>query len=273
MSGEWRDQFHTGDAVSVMSGFPAESVDLAVFSPPYDNVRTYTGQYSFDYPQVGRELFRLLSPGGVVCVVIQDGTADFAKSGTTARMQVAWMDLGWKLFECVIWRRHGAPGNHWASRFRVDHEYVCVFFKGEKPRCFDKSRLRIRSLSGGRMMHGTRRKSSGGTERIIPKPSPDEKCPGTVWEITSQYHGDRLKAQHPATFPERLAADLITCFSKPGDTVIDPYSGSGTTCIEANRLNRRWAGIDIAEEYTRLAERRMWAATRQQALDFAEMTG
>jgi site-specific DNA-methyltransferase (adenine-specific) len=271
MGSEWLGHFHRGDCVEVMRGLPAESVDLTVTSPPYDNVRTYTGEYSFDYPAVGRELLRVTKDGGVACVVIQDGTQDFAKSLTTARMQVAWVDAGWRLFECVIWRRFGVPGNHWAGRFRVDHEYVCVFFKGAKPARFDKSALQVRSISAGRMMHGNRRRPDGTAESMKRNLVADLKCPGTVWDISSQFRGDTLKAEHPAVFPERLAADLIQCFSRPGDIILDPYSGSGTTCLEAERLGRRWAGIDIGAEYVALSERRLERQRMQPALalDFA----
>lgn len=267
MGSEWLSRFHHGDCVEVMAGFPAESVDLTVTSPPYDNVRTYTGEYSFDYPAVGRELLRVTKPGGVACVVIQDGTQDFAKSLTTARLQVAWVDAGWKLFECVIWRRFGVPGSHWAGRFRVDHEYVCIFFKGARPARFDKSSLQVRSLSAGRMMHGNRRLPDGTATPMKRSIVAEWKCPGTVWDISSQFRGDTLKAEHPATFPGKLAADLIQCFSKPGDIVLDPYSGSGTTCLESEKLQRQWVGIDIGAEYVALSGKRLARQRQQPMLD------
>jgi DNA modification methylase len=95
------------------------------------------------------------------------------------------------------------------------------------------------------------------------------KCPGSVWEIACQYRGDSLKAQHDGTFPGEIPARLIQCFSRPGDLILDPYSGSGTTCLEADRLGREWCGFDIAEEYTALAERRLAARRQQPALEFA----
>jgi DNA modification methylase len=103
-------------------------VALTVTSPPYDHLRTYKGNASFDYPAVGRELLRVTVPGGVACVVIQDGTRDYCKTGTSFRMVVNWMDAGWGLWETLIWRKE-SPHNH-TTRFRLDHEYIFCFVNG-----------------------------------------------------------------------------------------------------------------------------------------------
>ncbi len=268
MNYAWANRFHTGDCAEVLRDLPEASVDLSVFSPPYDDLRTYSGQYSFDYERVGRELLRVTKEGGVVCVVIQDGTKDFAKSGTTARMQVAWMDMGWRLFECVIWERHGVPGGWWAKRFRVDHEFICIFHRGERPKSFDKTTLMVKPKQPGQAIR-THSRRPDGSMRIDGywNEVGEKKCRGTIWPFDNPGDSD-----HPATFPERLAADLIQGFSRPGDLILDPYSGSGTTCIEANRLGREWIGIDISAEYVALSERRMWQATRQGSLPLEGVT-
>jgi site-specific DNA-methyltransferase (adenine-specific) len=84
------------------------------------------------------------------------------------------------------------------------------------------------------------------------------KCRGTVWPYsTSNGEGNRLKLRHPATFPDRLAADLILCFSEPGDLVLDPMCGSGTACVMAKANQRRFVGIDISDDYCRIARERV----------------
>jgi site-specific DNA-methyltransferase (adenine-specific) len=198
-------------------------------------------------------------------VVIQDGTENYCKTLTSFRMAVDWADAGWGLWETLIWAK-SALFVH-PSRFRLDHEYVFCFVKGGRPAHFNKSFLKVPTRHPGRTYRGTTyRLPNGEQRRKGERKGADLKCRGTIWEVPTS-RGKSLPIPHPATFPSRLAADLILCFSKPGDLILDPYSGSGTTCIEAQRLGRRWLGIDISAEYTALAERRMHLATRQQVLD------
>ena len=68
---------------------------------------------------------------------------------------------------------------------------------------------------------------------------------------------DRIAFQHPAVFPERLAEDHILSWSNPGDVVLDPMCGSGTTCKMAKVHGRRYVGIDISEEYVGIARERV----------------
>lgn len=250
---------HHGDCVRVLGTWPDEVVDLTVFSPPYDSIRDYKNNWSLDYQTLGAELLRVSVEGAVCAVVIGDGTKNFAKSLTTFRWAVDWCDrVGWKLFECCIYGRHGNPGAWWSKRFRVDHEYVLIFFKGKRPRVFNKEPLMVATKHAGKVFTGTDRLTSGGFKRIAPTPVGERKCRGTIWNYaTSNTEGNKLKLKHPATFPDRLAEDLVACFSKAGDLVLDPMSGSGTTCVAAARAARRYAGVEISAEYARIAEQRI----------------
>jgi tRNA G10 N-methylase Trm11 len=69
--------------------------------------------------------------------------------------------------------------------------------------------------------------------------------------------GNRLKLKHPATYPNKLAEDLIRCFSVPEDVILDPFLGSGTTAVMASRYGRQFVGIDISEEYAEIARERL----------------
>jgi site-specific DNA-methyltransferase (adenine-specific) len=243
------------------------SVDLTVFSPPYDGIRDYKKNWSFNYPTLGRELLRVTKDGGVCAVVIGDGTKDFAKSLTTFRLAVNWVDVvGWRLFETCIYQRDGNPGAWWTQRFRVDHEYILIFFKGERPATFDKQPLMIPSKHAGKIYSGTDRLTNGDFKRIEPKAVNPLKCRGTVWPYaTSNTEGNKLKLKHPATFPDKLAEDLIVCFSKPNDLVLDPMCGSGTTCAMALKNERRYFGIDVSEEYCLIAQERLRAVQQERA--------
>jgi DNA modification methylase len=258
-SGLLRNAILHADALEVLPSVPRGSVDLTVFSPPYDGIRDYGKDWSFDYKSLGSALYEATTEGGVCAVVLGDGTRDFAKSLTTFRWAVDWVDrIGWRLFECCIYRRHGNPGAWWTQRFRVDHEYILIFFRGARPRHFDKSSLMVPSKHAGKVYSGTDRLTNGGFKKIEPKSVNEVKCRGTLWDYsTSNTEGNRTKLAHPATFPDKLAEDLILCFSGPGDFVLDPMCGSGTTCVMAAKHRRDYLGIEINPEYHAIASKRM----------------
>ncbi len=253
------NQIIRADCLEELSTFPDNSIDLTVFSPPYDGIRDYKKNWSFDFVALGTHLYRVTKDGGVAAVVIGDGTKNFAKSLTSFRLAVSWVDsIGWKLFETVIYKRDGNPGAWWSQRFRVDHEYILIFFKGARPKSFHKEHLMIPSKHAGKTYSGTDRLTNGGFKTIEKKTVNPLKCRGTVWQYsTSNTEGNRLKLQHPATYPDKLASDLILCFSEPNEIVLDPMCGSGTTCVTATQNQRQYIGIEIGEEYCKIARQRM----------------
>lgn len=248
-----------GDCLTLLPNLQAESIDLTMFSPPYDGIRDYNGDWTFDYVALGRELFRVTKPGGMAVVVIGDSARNFAKSLTSFRLAVNWCDqAGWRLFETCIYQRPGNPGAWWSKRFRVDHEYIHIFLKGDRPRVFHKEPIMIPSKHAGKVYTGTDRLTSGEFKKIKPKAVNPMKCRGTVWSYaTSNSEGNRLKLKHPATYPDKLAQDVIECFTDPGDTVLDPMSGSGTTCVSAALTGRDYIGMEISPEYAAIILERL----------------
>lgn len=248
-----------GDCLDILARMKPEVVDLTVFSPPYDEIRDYQKGWKFDFAVLGRKLFHVTKSGGLCAVVMGDGTKDFAKSLTTFRLAVDWCDnAGWRLFECCIYHRDGNPGAWWKQRFRVDHEYILLFLKGKKPKTFHKEPLMVPSKHAGKIYSGTDRLTNGGFKQIEPKEVNQLKCRGTVWRYsTSNTEGNRTKLLHPATFPDRLAEDIILCFSDPGDLVLDPMTGSGTVCVMAAKNSRRFVGVEISEDYCAIARQRL----------------
>lgn len=253
-----------GDAVEVMRKFPDNSIDLVVTSPPYDSIRDYKG-FAFDLHTTGKEIFRVLKDGGIAVMVIQDQTKNFGKSLTSFRTILDWCDtIGFKLFETTIYKKYGAEGAWWTKRFRVDHEYMPIFLKGERPQYFNKEPLKIPSKHGGKTLTGGGTRLTNGvriaTRAIKINPL---KCRGTIWEYLTAGDGSRLKHQHPATFPNKLPYDFIQCFCPKNGIVLDPFVGSGTTTVAAKNLGRKYIGIDIAKEYCKIAEQRMAEETIQ----------
>lgn len=246
------------DAIEGTENLPDNSVHLTVTSPPYDAIRDYNGIGNLDLNELGKSLLKKTVDGGVCVIVIQDGTKNFKKSGTTARTICNWIDAGWNLWEVCIYDRPGRPGAWWSQRFRVDHEYILIFFKGEKPRYFSKEHMKIPTLNPGVKFHGTQRTTDGSLIQIAPKVVADTKCPGTILKYSaSTTERNKTKNLHPAPFPDKLAKDMILAFSKENDTVYDPFVGSGTTAIMAANNNRHFIGGDISEEYLAIAMERI----------------
>lgn len=246
------------DCVEGMKKIPSKSVDLIVTSPPYDEVRKYNG-FSYNLHQTGEQIFRILKDGGIAAMVIQDQTKKFGKSLTSFRTIVDWCDnIGFKLFETVIYKKHGAEGAWWTKRFRVDHEYIPVFLKGERPQYFNKEHLKIPSKHGGKTMTGCATRLTNGdtllSKKVLINP---KKCRGTIWDYTTCGDGTRLKHEHPATFPDKIPYDFIKCFCPEGGIVVDPFVGSGTTALAALELKRNFIGFDISREYCELAKKRL----------------
>lgn len=252
------NQILCGDCVNVLKNFPSNSVDLIVTSPPYDNVRKYNG-FTYDLHATGKELFRVLKDGGIVAMAIQDQTKDFGKSLTSFRTIVDWVDnIGFKLFETVIYRKYGTEGAWWKYRFRVDHEYMPIFLKGVRPAYFNKEPLKIPSKHGGKVMTGSgNRRTDGSTTKTITRPINTMKCRGTVWDYLNAGDKNPLKRKHPAVFPDKIPLDFIQCFCSPKGIVLDPFVGSGSTVVAAKQLGRKYIGIDISKEYCDLTEERL----------------
>lgn len=247
------------DCVEGMKKLPNNCVDLVVTSPPYDELRDYDGEIQFDLHETGKEIYRILKDGGIAVLVIQDQTKNWGKTLTSFKTIIDWCDnIGFKLFECVIYRKHGVPGAWWKKRFRVDHEYMPIFLKGEKPRYFNKKPVKIPSKHGGKVMTGSgNRKTNGETTPTVTRRINNKKCPGTVWDYLMAGDKNPLKNEHPAVFPDDIPKDFIRVFSPPGGIILDPFSGSGSTLVMAKKNNRYFLGFDIIKKYCELAKKRL----------------
>jgi site-specific DNA-methyltransferase (adenine-specific) len=165
-----------------MKKLPDNCIDMVVTSPPYDAVRKYNG-FTYDLHAAGEQIHRVLKDGAVAVMVIQDQTKNFGKSLTSFKTIIDWCDnIGFKLFETIIYRKNGTEGAWWKNRFRIDHEYIPIFLKGEKPIYFDKEHLKIPSKHGGKIMSGfASRKTDGTTQESVRKAINALKCRGTIW--------------------------------------------------------------------------------------------
>ena len=261
----------TGDCLPLLARLPSGSVDLTVTSPPYDDLRRYDTPTPLDLPELGEALFRVTKDGGVCIVVMGDASRHFAKSLSSFRLALSWCDrAGWRLFETCLYHRHGVPGPWWRTRLRVDHEFILIFFKGKRPKTFRKERLLIPTKHAGEEVARRPFPRRGIAWGLPPPTIAPLQCRGTVWPYSaSSSERNGVKLGHPATMPDKLAADLIRGFSEPGDLVLDPLMGSGTSVVMAAKLGRRFLGMDASARYVGVARQRMAKEAKREPQDAA----
>lgn len=245
------NQVIQGDCAEVLANFPDDCIDLTVTSPPYDNLRTYKG-YTFDFQAIARQLYRVTKPGGVVVWVVGDASNGEGETGSSFQQVLAFMELGFILHDTMIYMKSGPsyPSN---DKYYQVFEYMFVLCKG-KLKTFNPIKDRENRWFGEKWSKvRTRRKVNGDLKTTVWTADEGEKF-GTrfnIWQyaVGAGNQGDKIMHLHPATFPESLARDHILSWSNPGDLVLDPMAGSGTTLKMAQMLERNYIGIEISGEY------------------------
>ncbi len=239
-----------GDCVEVMHHMEAESVDLVLTSPPYDNLRTYNG-YSFDFEAIARELARVLKQGGVIVWIVNDATINGSETGTSFRQALFFKEIGLNLHDTMIWHKPNAMPNVDKTRYCQSFEYMFVLTKG-KPK---GGKLRkIPTKNAGKVITRTTLQTQNCNKSRRTNRTNDTRIDFNLYVLNV---GGRKEAQHPAIFPEQLARDHIVSWSNEGDTVLDPFLGSGTTLVACAELRRNGIGIEISEEYAEIARERL----------------
>jgi DNA modification methylase len=250
---------YRGDSSQVLKTLPSESIDMTLTSPPYDNLRSYKG-YSFDFEAIAQELYRLTKPGGVVVWVVGDETEDFCESLTSFKQAIYFVESShFNLLDTMIYvKKCYAPAYPNMKRYAQNFEYMFVLSKGA-PKTFNPIQVEKEAFVPTRKYSSFRQRDGSIKEKEIETTNP-LKAERNVWVYEVGYgHSttDEIAFRHPATFPEQLALDHIQSWSNPGDLVLDPFVGSGTTLKAARLLGRRAIGIDISQEYCELAARRL----------------
>lgn len=255
----------TGDCRELLRTIPPNSIDLVVTSPPYDDLRNYkgaVGAWGWDtFSEVATELYRVLTPGGVIVWVVGDATVSGSETGSSFKQALYFMGLGLRLHDTMIYLKDNPAPVGGSTRYYQAFEYMFVLSKGS-PRVFnaltrprknkynDKRTVRYRAV--------TRDKDGEFTKKVVPIKTVVKR--ENVWSYVvggGNSTSDKIAFRHPAIFPEKLAEDHILTWSDPGDMVLDPFAGSGTTGKVALHNGRSFVGIEVVEEYADIARERM----------------
>ena len=251
-----------------MNAMDAESVDLCVTSPPYDDLRTYNDSSKWDFnvfKDVAQALTRVLKPGGVIMWNVGDATINGGESGSSFRQALYFMEeCGLRLHDTMIYEKSGiafAAGPH-SVRYSQAFEYCFILSKG-KPKTVNIIMDKKNKWAGISSWGNAKARKKTGELEDAGKKSKETREFGArtnIWRvINSGGFGQSSKEayKHPATMPEALARDHIISWSNPGDLVLDPFMGSGTTAAMAIDQKRNFIGFEIDEEYYNLCQSRL----------------
>ena len=258
-----------GDCLELMKQLPSGCIDLTVTSPPYDNLRTYNGnidQWCFEkFQKIAKELYRVTADGGVVVWIVADATIKGSETGTSFRQALWFKDCGFNLHDTMIWAKTGTAFPEF-NRYYHTFEYMFVFSKG-KPKAVNLIADR-KNISGNRNINGTERQKDGTTipmstnRKNIERKVKEFGVRFNVWNM-SGVKSNKERTGHPAQFPEAMVHDHIISWSNPGDVVLDPFMGSGTTGKVAIEMGRGFYGFELDPEYFSIASDRIDAAAKE----------
>ena len=252
---KWEGKVLAEEASGVLARMPQGIVDLAVTSPPYDDMRKYEG-YRFDARAVGEGLLRAVRPGGTVCWVTGDKVFRGNRSLTAFRQAIAFQEMGWKVWDVIIFVKKNYPFCR-KNAYISAHEYIFVLRKKGGRETFNP--ITVPTKNPGQAVMRAYDKGADGVNKYAANVIRERRPRTNVWEYgvgSGQSAAEAAAFAHPAVFPEALAGDCILSWSDPGDLVLDPMCGSGTTLKMAAAYGRRWLGVDVSPRYAELALRR-----------------
>ncbi len=265
---EYLDKIIHGDCEDVLKELPDDSIDLIFTSPPYadQRQRTYGGIKPDDYvdwfmPKTD-QLFRALKPSGTFVLNIKERAVNGERHTYVIELILEMRKRGWLWTEEFMWHKKNSYPGKWPNRFRDNWERLLQFNKHRKFNMYQEAVMvpvgdwangRLANLSETDKIRDESRVGSGFGKNISNWVGRDMVYPNNVIHMATESSNKK----HSAVFPLPLPIWFIRLFTQAGDTVLDPFVGSGTTAVAALSLGRRYVGIDTNEEYVRLSEERL----------------
>ncbi|MDX9924901.1 MAG: site-specific DNA-methyltransferase [Ignavibacteriaceae bacterium] len=254
-----------GDSKELLKEIESNSVDLIFTSPPYADSRknTYGGIHPDKYVEwflpFSKELLRVLKVDGTFILNIKEKVVDGEKHTYVLDLIKELRKQGWLWTEEFIWHKKNSFPGKWPNRFRDSWERLLQFNKSKKFNMYqeevmipvgDWAKTRLKNLSETDKRRDNAKNGSGFGKNISNWISRDLVYPTNVLHLATECNNKN----HSAAFPDELPEWFIKLFTKEGDVVLDPFMGSGTTIIVAQRMFRVGIGIEIIDEYYKLAE-------------------
>ena len=249
-----------GDCKEILKELPENTIDLIVTSPPYADQRksTYGGIPPKNYVEwflpISKELLRVLKPSGSFILNIKERVVSGERSTYVMELILEMRKQGWLWTEEYIWHKKNCYPGKWPNRFRDAWERLLHFNKSRDFNMYQEkvmipvgewAKTRLKNLSKTDKTRDESKVGSGFGKNISNWLYRDKAYPTNVLHLATECNNKN----HSAAFPEALPEWFIKLFTQPGDTVLDPFMGSGTTNFVAQRMNRNSIGIEIKKEY------------------------
>jgi site-specific DNA-methyltransferase (adenine-specific) len=271
------DKIFHGDCLQVLKDLPDNCVDLIMTSPPYADSRkdSYGGVHPDKYVDwflpISAELKRVLKPDGSFVLNIKEKVVDGERHTYVLELIIALRKQGWLWTEEYMWHKKNSVPGKWSNRFRDSWERCLHFNKQKKFKMFqdevmvpmgDWAKGRLKKLGENDVVRFNSQSESGFGKNIANWVGREKAYPTNVLHLATECNNKN----HSAAFPKELPNWFIKLFTEENDVVLDPFSGSGTTCIVANELHRKFIGIELKDEYYKLSLENIKQATIQPRL-------
>jgi len=245
-----------GDCRELLEQVPVASVQLVVTSPPYNLGKEYERQLRLDEYVSQQEAViamcvRALRPGGSICWQVGNYVDDGAIVPLDSLLFPIFAKHGLRMRNRIIW--HFEHGLHCSRRLSGRYETIMWFTKGDAY-LFNVDPIRVPQKYPGK-------KYFKGPKAGQYSCNPLGKNPGDVWTIPNVKSNHVEKVDHPCQFPVELVERLVLALTRPGDWVLDPFLGTGTSIIAALRHSRRGAGAELLRKYADIARDRVILAS------------
>ena len=264
---EFINKFLHGDCEEILKRLPDNSIDLIFTSPPYADQRqkTYGGVSPDEYvdwflPKAS-QFMRVLKPTGTFILNIKERVVDGERHTYVIELILKMREQGWLWTEEFMWHKKNSYPGKWPNRFRDNWERLIQFNKDKKFHMYqeavmvpvgDWAKDRLAKLSETDKTRDESKVGSGFGKNVSNWLGRDLVYPTNVIHMATECSN----RNHSATFPVELPEWFIKLFTQPGEIVLDPFMGSGTTALAAIRLGRYFVGMDISKEYIELARQR-----------------
>ncbi len=253
------DRIHHGDCLALLAELPPACVDLAFADPPFNIGYEYDAyddrKHKDDYLRWTEKWLaavrRVLKPTGSFYVAIGDEYA--------AEVKVRLDALGLTLRNWIVW--HYTFGVSCTRKFNRSHAHIFYYVADPKRFTFNADAVRVPSAR--LTTYAYRRANPLGKlpdDTWVLRPQEDERFFGPetdTWYVSRVCGTFRERGEHPCQMPEALLERIVRVSSNPGDLVLDPFAGSGTTLAVAKRLRRRYLGMELSAAYAAAIDERL----------------
>lgn len=261
-------QIHHGDCLEVLSAYPEASFDLIVTSPPYADQRSssYGGIHPDRYVEWfsprAEQFLRVLKPGGSFVLNIKEKAINGERHTYVLELILALKKQGWLWTEEYIWHKRNCYPGKWPNRFRDAWERCLHFTKERKFKMNqeavmvpmgDWAQKRLKSLGRNDVVRYDSQVGNAFAKNIANWQGRDKAYPTNVLHLATEC-GNK---SHSAAFPSALPSWFISLFTDPGDAVLDPFAGSGTTIEAATEMGRSAIGIDTSAAFVNMCREKL----------------